>query len=36
LGGKKLPVNDEFAGFTMMYSAIHGEDDKIDSPNKND
>lgn len=36
LGGKKLPINDEFAGFTMMYSAIHGEDDKIDSPNKND
>lgn len=26
--GNKFPVNDEFMGFTLMYSAIHGDEDK--------
>ena len=25
--------NDEFAGLTLMYQAIHGEDDKKNAPN---
>ena len=36
LGANQLLINDEFAGLTLMYSAIHGEDDKINSPNKVD
>lgn len=36
LGANQLLINDEFAGLTLMYSAIHGEDDKKNSPNKED
>ena len=36
LGANQLLINDEFAGLTLMYSAVHGEDDKINSPNKID
>ena len=36
LGANQLLINDEFAGLTLIYSAIHGEDDKINSPNKID
>ena len=36
LGANQLLLNDEFAGLTLMYSAVHGEDDKINSPNKKD
>ena len=36
LGANQLLLNDEFAGLTLMYAAIHGEDDKINSPNKID
>ena len=36
LGANQLLINDEFAGLTLIYSAIHGEDDKINSPNKVD
>lgn len=35
-GAKQLLVDDEFAGITLMYSAVHGEDDKVNSPNKKD
>ena len=28
MGANQLILNDEFAGLTVMYSAIHGEDDK--------
>lgn len=36
LGGEQFNLNDEFGGFTMMYAAVHGEDDKVNSPNKKD
>ena len=36
LGANQLLLNDEFAGLALMYAAIHGEDDKINSPNKID
>ena len=36
LGCNHTLVNDEFAGLTLMYTAIHGEDDKINSPNLKD
>ena len=29
----QLILNDEFAGLTLMYQAIHGEDDKKNAPN---
>ena len=28
LGANQLIINDEFAGISLMYSAIHGEEDK--------
>lgn len=28
LGANQIPINDEFAGISLMYSAIHGEEDK--------
>ena len=28
LGANQLVLNDELAGLTLMYSAIHGEEDK--------
>ena len=36
LGANQLLLNDEFAGLTLMYSAVHGEDDKVNSPNEKD
>jgi hypothetical protein len=33
LGTNQIILNDEFAGLTMMYSAIHGEEDKKNTPN---
>ena len=36
LGANQLLLNDEFAGLTLMYSAVHGEDDKVNSPNTKD
>ena len=33
LGANQLILNDEFAGFTLMYQAIHGEEDKKNLPN---
>lgn len=36
LGANQLLINDEFAGISLMYAAIHGEDDKVNSPNKVD
>ena len=28
LGANQIPINDEFAGISLIYSAIHGEEDK--------
>ena len=36
LGANQLLINDKFAGISLMYAAIHGEDDKVNSPNKVD
>lgn len=36
LGGNQMVLNDEYAGFCLMYAAIHGEEDKIDMPNPKD
>ena len=33
LGANQIILNDEFAGLTVMYSAIHGEEDKKNQPN---
>ena len=33
LGANQLVLNDEFAGLTVMYSAIHGGEDKKEQPN---
>ena len=33
LGANQLVINDEFAGFSLMYQAIHGEEDKKNLPN---
>ena len=33
LGANQIVLNDEFAGLTLMYSAIHGEEDKKNQPN---
>lgn len=33
LGANQLILNDEFAGFTLIYQAIHGEEDKKKLPN---
>ena len=33
LGANQIILNDEFAGLTVMYSAIHGEEDKKNAPN---
>ena len=33
MGANQLILNDEFAGFTLMYQVIHGEEDKKDLPN---
>ena len=38
MGANQLILNDEFAGFSLMYQAIHGEEDKknISNPIEND
>ena len=36
LGANQILINDEFGGISLMYSAVHGEDDKINSPNELD
>ena len=33
LGANQLVINDEFAGISLMYQAIHGEEDKKNMPN---
>lgn len=36
LGGNKIVLNDEIAGFSLNYMAIHGEEDKKKMPNPAD
>ena len=36
LGANQIILNDEFAGLSLMYSAIHGEEDKKNMPNPAD
>ena len=36
LGGNKIVLNDEIAGFSLNYMAIHGEEDKKKMPNPSD
>ena len=36
LGANQILINDEFGGISLMYSAVHGEDDEINSPNELD
>lgn len=36
LGANQLILNDEFAGVSLMYAAIHGEEDKINMSNPAD
>lgn len=36
LGASQIILNDEFAGITLMYSAIHADDDQKNSPNIKD
>lgn len=36
LGMNQIILNDEFAGLSLMYSAIHGEEDKKKMPNPAD
>lgn len=36
LGANQIILNDEFAGLTLMYQAIHGEEDKKFMPNPAD
>ena len=36
LGANQIILNDEFAGVSLMYSAIHGEEDKKNMPNPAD
>lgn len=36
LGANQIILNDEFAGLSLMYSAIHGEEDKKKMPNPAD
>ena len=36
LGANQIVLNDEFAGLTLMYSAIHGGEDKVGMPNPAD
>ena len=33
MGANQLIINEEFAGISLMYSAVHGEEDKINLPN---
>ena len=36
LGGSQIILTDEYAGLCLMYTAIHGEEDKKFMPNPND
>jgi hypothetical protein len=36
VGASQLIINDEFAGLTLMYSAVHADDDQKNSPNTKD
>ena len=36
MGANQMILNDEFAGLCVMYSAIHGEEDKKGMPNPRD
>lgn len=36
LGASQIILNDEFAGLTLMYEAIHGGEDKKFTPNPED
>jgi hypothetical protein len=36
MGANQIILNDEFAGLSLMYSAIHGEEDKKNMPNPAD
>lgn len=36
LGANQMILTDEYAGLCLMYSAIHGEEDKRDMPNPRD
>lgn len=36
LGASQIILNDEFAGITLMYSAVHADDDQKNSPNAKD
>ena len=36
VSGNALTLNSEFSGITLMYEAIHGEEDKINTANPND
>jgi hypothetical protein len=33
LGANQIIINEEFAGISLMYSAIHGDEDKVKLPN---
>ena len=33
MGANQMILNDEFAGLCVMYSAVHGEEDKVGMPN---
>lgn len=36
MGGKRINLNDEFAGFCLIYEAVHGGEDKKFMPNPKD
>ncbi len=36
MGASQIILNDEFAGLTLMYQAIHGGEDKFNTPNPED
>lgn len=36
VGSSRMPVSDEFAGITLIYSAVHADDDQKNSPNEID
>lgn len=36
MGANQIILNDEFAGITIMYEAVHGGEDKYKTPNPAD
>lgn len=36
IGGNQMILTDEYAGFCLMYTAVHGEEDKINMQNPKD